>query len=574
MKKRLSKMFVMVLALALFLSAMTGCGNSTGADTVIKGTVYTGDENGTIAEAVAIQDGKITYVGNVDGVEELIGSSTEVIETGDDGMAMPSFVEAHAHGHEGGVATLFEVDLYEGEAVEDYQQAVKDFVEEHPDREFIIGTGWINGYLPEDGNYADYLDEVCKDKPVALISGDHHSYWVNSKAMELMGVDKNTEDIAGGVITKDEKGNPTGIFRETAKDLVGAVIPDYTVEEFKEGILYYQNEVASFGITSYWEPMVNTKNNLLEAYQELEADDELILQVYAGWEIDQTSNDGDYIGELDKAEQAMKDNEGGKFEINGIKVFADGVVEGHTTFLIEDYADEPGERGEGLWTQEALNEFVTEADARGIVTHTHAIGDAAVRMTLDAIEAAKEANPDSEVRHAITHLQVVDEDDTQRLAALDVIAVTNPYWFCKEPGYYEELEVPYLGEERASNEYPMKDFFDAGAVVTVASDYPVTVPSMPLSAIQTAVTRCDGFGDLDTLLGEDQIVTIEQILKAATYNGAYQNSVEDITGSIEVGKQADIVILDQNITTCDPFKIGETQVLKTILAGTTIFSAE
>ena len=571
MRKRFPKLLLAIMILVMAVPMMTGCGNS--ADTVITGTIYTADAEDSVVEAVAVKDGVITYAGDAAGVEDLIGSSTEVIETGD-GMAMPSFVEAHAHGHEGGVATLFEVDLYAGESVKDYQDALKAFIEEHPDREFVLGTGWINGYLPEDGEYAKHLDEVTGDVPVALISADHHSYWVNTAAMELMGVDKNTEAPDGGVITKDADGNPTGIFRETAKDLVSEIVPDYTVEEFKEGILYYQNEVASFGITSYWEPMVNMKTNLLQAYQELEADGELLIQVYAGWEIDQTSNGGDYLGALDEMEQAMKDNEGGMFEINGIKIFADGVVEGHTTYLLEEYADEPGETGEGLWTQEALNEFITAADAKGITTHTHAIGDAAVQLTVNAIEAAKTTNPDSEVRHAITHLQLVADEDIQRIADLNIIAVTNPYWFCKEPGYYEELEVPYLGEERASNEYPMKDFFDAGAVVTVASDYPVTVPSMPLEAIQTGVTRCDRFGDKDTLLGADQRVTVLQLMKAATYNGAYQNYVEDMTGSLEIGKQADIIVLDKNIMECDSFEINQTQVLKTFLNGEAVYTAE
>lgn len=571
MKKRLPKLLLIIMVLALAAPMMTACGNS--ADTVITGTIYTADGEDSVVEAIAVKDGEITYAGDAAGVEEMIGNKTEVIETGD-GMAMPSFIEAHAHGHEGGVAGVYEVDLYMGESVEDYQQAIKDFIKEHPDREFIVGSGWMNGYLPADGNYAALLDEVSTELPITLVSQDHHSYWVNSKALEVMGVDKNTEDIEGGVITRDAQGNPTGLFRENAQELVTSVIPEYTVEEFKEGILAYQNEVASYGITAYWEPMVNIKTNLLQAYEELDEEDALVIKTYAGWEIDQTSNDGDYIGALDEYETVRDENAGGMFELNGIKVFADGVVEGHTTFLLEDYADEPGVRGEGLWTQEDLNKFVAEADARGIVTHTHAIGDAAVQMTVNAVEYAKEQNPDSEVRHAITHLQVVDEADIQRIADLDIIAVTNPYWFCKEPGYYEELEVPYLGEERASNEYPMKDFFDAGAVVTVASDYPVTIPSMPLGAIQTGVTRCDRFGDPATLLGEDQKVTVLQMLKAATYNGAYQNYAEDTMGSLEVGKQANIIVLDQNIMECDPFKIGETQVLKTIFNGSVIYSAE
>lgn len=568
MKRSLSKLSLLLMAFVLAVPVMTACGNS--ADTVITGTVYTADDEDSIVEAIAVKDDEIIFAGDKADVKDLIGNDTEVIETGD-GMAMPSFVEAHAHGHEGGVATLFEVDMYACQSLKEYQDVVKKFIKEHPEQDFIRGTGWINGYIPSSGNYAKYLDEVTGDIPVALISADHHSYWVNSAAMEKAGIDKNTKIPEGGVITKDDDGNPTGIFREKAKSLIEKVIPDYTVEEFKEGILYYQNEVASYGITSYFDPMVNMKKNLLEAYQELEKEDKLLLQVYAGWEIDQTSNGGDYLGALNEMEQKMKENQGGKFEINGIKVLVDGVVEGHTAFLLEDYADEPGSKGESLWTQDALDELVAAADAKGITVHTHAIGDAAVQMTVNAIQKAKKANPDSAVRHAITHLQIVDPEDAQKFDELGIIAVTNPYWFYKEPGYYEELEVPYLGKERAASEYPMKSFFDAGAVVSVASDYPVTVPSMPLEAIRAGVTRCNPSADTSTLLGKDQKVTVLQMMKAATYNGAYQNYAEDRSGSLEVGKQADIILLDNNIMECDPFKIGSTKVLKTFLAGDIIF---
>lgn len=562
-----------MLLLSLAVPVMSGCGGNDDADIVMKGSIYTADKDGAIVQAVAVKDGKITYAGDADGVEEMTGSNTEVIELGD-GLAVPGFIEAHAHGHEGGVAGLYEVDLYGDTTVKGYQKTIKAFIEEHPDRKFILGTGWLNGYLPSGEDYAALLDEVSKDLPIVLVSQDHHSYWVNSKAMEMMKVDKNTKDIAGGVISRDKEGNPTGLFRENAKSLAEAIIPDYTVDEFKEGILAYQEEVASYGVTSYWEPMVNTKTNLLEAYTQLDEEGKLLLKTYAGYCVNETDNDGDPVGMLDEVEKAIEDNKGGDFEINGIKLFADGVVEGHTTYLLEDYADEPGEKGEGLWTEEGMKKFVTEADARGITCHTHAIGDAAVKLTLDAYEAAKNANPDSEVRHAITHLQVVADEDIQRMADLNVIAVTNPYWFCKEPGYYEELEVPYLGEKRASSEYPMKAFFDAGVMVTVASDYPVTMPAMPLEAIQTGVTRCDRAGDKDTLLGGDQRVTVEQMLKAATYNGAYQNYAEGAQGSIEVGKNADIAVLDQNILDCDSFDINKTKVLKTFRDGKAIYEAK
>jgi predicted amidohydrolase YtcJ len=543
---------------------------TSGADMVVKGTIYTADENDSVVAAVAITDGKYVYVGDADGVGQFIGDNTEIVETGD-GMAMPSFVEAHAHGHEGGIGFLFEVNLYEATTVEEYQTAVRLFIEEHPEREFIIGGGWINGYFPNNAPTAAMLDEVSSDIPIALVSGDHHSYWVNSKAMELMGVNKDTADIPGGVIERDANGNPSGCFREAAQSLVVSVIPQYTVEELKQGILLYQEEVKSYGITAYFEPMINIegRDNLLAAYEELEAEGLLEIRVFAGWQV----LDGDtFIEDVEHVAKLMEETKGGFFQIQTIKLFIDGVVEGHTAYLLEDYADDPGNREEPLWDQGHLNEMVAKADSLGVQVHAHAIGDAATRMVVDAVAFAHEQNGDTGLRHAITHLQVVDPADIIRMGELGIVANVQSYWFCKEPGYFNEVEVPYLGEERANNEYPMKAFFDAGCVVVVSSDFPVTIPSMPLHAIQTGVTRIDGrTGNPESLQNPDQRVSVYQMMKAATWNGAYAYFAENEFGSVEVGKSADFIVLSENIMEIDPMGIGEAFVLKTVLQGATIF---
>ena len=195
-------------------------------------------------------------------------------------------------------------------------------------------------------------------------------------------------------------------------------------------------------------------------------------------------------------------------------------------------------------------------------------------MTIDACEYAFEQNGDRGNRHAITHLQVVDPADIKRMTDLKMVASANAYWFCKEPGYFYELEVPYLGEARANKEYPMKSFFDAGIYVATASDFPVTIPAMPLAAIQTGVTRCDRYSDPETLQNPDERVTVAQMIASTTYNCAYQYFMEEEFGSIEVGKSADLVILDQNLFDIDPVKIGEVTVLRTFLKGDTVFAAK
>jgi predicted amidohydrolase YtcJ len=281
------------------------------------------------------------------------------------------------------------------------------------------------------------------------------------------------------------------------------------------------------------------------------------------------------------------------FEVNAIKIFTDGVIEGHTAYMLDDYYDEPG-RGEGPWPQDKLNEVVTKADALGVTVHTHAIGDAAVKQAVDAYEVAEETNgAKGKNRHAITHLQVVDPEDITRMGELGVIAVVNSYWFCREPGYFTELEYPYLGPVtgegkypggRAFSEYPMKSFYDAGCTVTMASDYPVTVPSRPIDAIEAGILRIDRYGDPDTELNpakdvasvkpveEDgvivgftgyeadpdmkQNVTLEQMLDSASRAGAYALFAEDRYGMLEVGMEADLVVLDKDLFKIDPAEIG------------------
>ena len=571
MKKLLLKSFALLMVLAVSAMLMTACGGKNTADTVIKGTIYTVDENGTTAEAVAVKDGKITYVGDAAGAEEFIGDDTEVIETGD-GIAMPSFTEAHAHGIQGGYEGLYEALLYECESYDEYLDTMKDFMKDVPEgTEFVKGTGWINGYTPAGGPLAKDLDKVTGDIPTILVSGDHHAYWVNTACLKEVGLLDTDEDIDG--VVRDADGNPTGLLQETAKDLVDKKIPDYTVEQYKEAILVYQQEAVTYGITAYFEPMVNLNGseNMLKAYNELDDEGKLLINVYGGYQV----VPGDDIDEfVDTVTKAKEEAEGGMFEILAVKILTDGVVEGHTAYLLEDYADAKGDRGKPEFDDDYLKELYLKLQNAGIQVHAHCIGDAAVRQTVDALEYVAEETGKTDCRHAITHLQVVNKDDIKRMGELNIVAVTNPYWFEKEPGYFYEVEVPYLGEDRANHEYPEKDFFDAGCVVTTGSDYPVTIPPAPLAAIQVGATRCWLDGDKDTLLGKDQIVTVAQMVKSATYNGAYQNFAEDKTGSLEVGKNADIIILDKDIMNIDPLEISNTKVLRTILNGSDVYTAK
>ncbi len=581
MNKRLLSTLMLTL---LILSTFTACGSTPAsgndtknmADTVIIGTICTVDGQDNVVSALAVKDGVYIYVGDEENVQPFIGDTTEVIVL-EKGMAMPSFSDGHAHGSLAGFENLYEVDMYACKTVEEMQDAVRVFIEKNPDIKYVTGTGWMNGYFPPTGPTAALLDEVNIDIPIAIISGDHHSVWANSKAMEIANVTAKTPDVEAGVIVRDKNGNPTGCFREKANSLITSNIPNYSVEQCKAAVLAYQKDMVAVGITAYYDPFAAYEKgsddlNLLKAYEELGKSGDMLIRTFGGYGISANRNP---LEEVDKAAKLMKDTASDNFSITSIKSTLDGVVEGRTALLLEDYADEPGFRGEQKWSQDLLNQVCAKADKLGMQLHLHTIGDGATRMGVDAVEFVTKENGPQDRRSILTHLQLADPADAKRMGELNIVASVNFDWHFKEDAYFYELEMPFLGEARANSEYPAKLFFDSGCVVSAASDYPVGLPASPLTQIEIGMTRCNPItNDPATCLNPSQKATLMQMIRSVTINEAYQNFQEEIYGSIEVGKSADLVVLDQNILEIDPFQISDTKVLKTFLRGEVIFSAE
>ena len=252
-------------------------------------------------------------------------------------------------------------------------------------------------------------------------------------------------------------------------------------------------------------------------------------------------------------------------------MFVDGVVEGGTAFLLEPYAHMPETCGEPLWDLDTLKCLFAAADREDLQIHIHAIGDAAIRMSLDALAHARNVNGASDARHLITHLHLVDREDISRMAALSVIGVPQPFWFVKGE-YFHNLEAKYLGIGRAEKEYPMKSLKKAGILLAGASDYPVQVPSPPLLGIMLGITRCEpGETDPHEILGPEERMTLEEMIEIFTINGAHANFLENETGSIEVGKKADMVVLEKNLFEIPATEIADTKVLMTVFEGKTVY---
>jgi predicted amidohydrolase YtcJ len=545
------------------------------ADVVLtNGVIYTVDEGRTTAEAIAIKDDTIIFVGSAEDAGEYIGEDTSVIDL-EGKLVLPGLIDSHAHATSG-VSDIYEVFLYGIGSIEEYQQAIADFIEATPDLTGLQGAGWINSVFGEHGPTAAILDEVCPDIPAVLYSEDYHSVWVNTKTLELAGITADTPDVEGGVIERDSEGNPTGTLRENATSLVADVIPPYTVDQLVEGLTYFQDFAHSLGLTTVYIPsMPSGDAAVLEALHEFEASGEMSIRFPTAMNVEPT----DDLSIVDDIIAARTAEAGGLFEIVAAKIFMDGVLEGVTAYLEEPYDVRPGYRGELLWDPDTYNEMCAALDAANIQIHVHSIGDAATRITLDGFAYARAQNGVRDNRPMVTHLQLVNDEDIPRFGQLGVIAVPQPYWFVIDT-YYDQA-VEYVGQERADKQYPMKSFFDAGVTVASASDYPVSWPPDPLLAIEIGVTRTVPEGseiyvgaDFDTPLNPAECVTVEQMIESFTINGAKAIFRENEIGSLEVGKKADLVVLSQNILTIDSREIHNTVPLLTYFAGQEVYRSE
>ncbi|TQR36350.1 amidohydrolase [Brevibacillus brevis] len=551
-----------------FAQAKTNATNpiSKKADVILQnGTVYTVNAKRDFAEAIAISDGKIVYVGTNQGVKPYQNAKTKVVDLGGK-MVLPGFIDSHSH-VTATVETIFSVNLVGKKSREDYLHTIKEFVQKNPNLKGLKGFGWENPIFPGKGPKKEDLDQIVKDIPVVLTSGDHHSVWVNSKALELAGITKDTKNPEGGVIERDDvTGEPTGTLRETAQNLVMEIIPDYSEEEYKEGILAYEQMAAEKGITSVHLALAVPGSNALNALKALEAENKLHLKYRVSLATD-PSKGPSQVKSL--VEERAKLN-GPDVQVNSVKVFMDGVIEGGTAALIEPYKDKHNAKPQ--WDPQVFNETAAALDKAGFAMHVHSVGDAATKETLDGFEYAVKKNGKRDSRHQMTHLQIVQPSDIQRMEKLNVVAVANPYWFIKSPGYYENIELPYLGEERASREYPMKSLINNGVKVASASDYPITWEFDPLYGIQVGVTR-EEFGNTDPklVLGPEERASVADLIASFTINGAYASFSDNITGSIEQGKEADLVVIDKNLFKIPSTEIGSAKVLLTMEAGEETF---
>ena len=538
-------------------------GLTQAADLVFTGgTVFTADAALTLAEAVAVKDGRIAWVGPAAEAAEHVGPATRVLEL-EGRTVLPGFQDAHCHPAEGGVESL-KCRLHDAHSREACLETIARYAAAHPELSWIVGSGWsIDSFERGTPSRGD-LDAILPDRPAYFENRDGHGAWVNSRSLELAGVTRETPDPSGGRIERDAAGEPQGTLHEEASDLVWRLLPETTPEEWQTGILRAQETFHALGITAWQDASIEGAGPLA-AYRAVAERGELTMRVEGNllWDRERGGEQIDELLELRAAGSL------GRLRVRGAKIFADGVLENFTGALLEPYVDTDN-YGISMLSAEELEQAVVLLDSHGFQVHMHTIGDRAVRDALDALEAAERANGRRDSRHHLAHLQLVHPDDLPRFAELGVIANVSPYWACRS-GYVEELTEPFIGPERSARMYPFGSLARAGARLAFGSDWTVSTND-PLPQLEVAVTRISPeTRGLEPLLPEEAL-DLPTALSAFTANAAYVNFLEADTGTVEPAKLADLVVLDRDILDPGAGPLGDARVLLTLSEGKAVYA--
>jgi predicted amidohydrolase YtcJ len=543
------------------------------ADLVLTGGhVHTVDSGRPRAEAVAIRGERVVAVGSAAEVAGLAGPRTRVIDLAGR-LVLPGFQDAHVHPIFAGVDRL-QCDLRDGRGRTGVLEIVRRFVAAHPNDPWIIGSGWSMADFPNGTPRREDLDAIVADRPAFFPNRDGHSTWVNTNALELAGIDRDTPDPADGRIERDPDGTPTGTLHEGAGHLVERLMPEVTAELMTDGLRIAQAYLHSLGITGWQDAIVRPEDQAI--YRAAAEAGWLTARVEAAMWWDRERGDD----QVDELIERSRTGSYGPFRVNSVKLMQDGVLETYTGAMIEPYLGADGapseKRGISFIDPERLPGWVTRLDAAGLQPHFHAIGDRAVRECLDAVAAARSANGHTDTRPHIAHIQVIHPDDVPRFAALDVVANAQALWAAHED-QMDVLTIPFLGPERTTWQYPFGSLLRSGARLAMGSDWSVSTPD-PLQAIHVAVTRTAATPDDPTVRAPrkdpflpEQAISLTDAIRAYTLGSAFVNHRDDDTGSIEAGKLADLAILDRDVLAPGAEPVSLARVIGTFVGGASVF---
>ena len=541
---------------------------------LLGGHIYTADAQSPEAEAVVIEGDTIVYVGSRQGAERYRTPATRVIST-EGKMVLPGFHDAHLHTFMGG-RSLVGCDVANAPDIESTEAILKSCLAASTSS-WLVAEGLNLAFFGESGPRLDWLNAIAGDRPMLLRASDGHSVAVNTALLQMANISATTATPPSGVIERDEFGAPSGTFRESAMALVEQVLPQLTEQARLNVMRTAIDAINEVGITSVFDAWVGASD--IAAYRTLEAQNDLNVRVRVALAYgygDLFSVDTPIV-----YERQLKDREalsGDRFTLAAVKLFIDGVLEGETAALVSPYLHTPGYQGELTYPQAELNDIVANLANNDLQVFTHAVGDGGVRAILNAFEFAEQTHGRKDLRHHISHLQLIHPDDHGRFAALNVVANFQALWAVPDE-WIIDLNLPVVGLDRVHRMYPIASIAESGAMLVGGSDWNVSSLN-PLDAIEVAVLRQDWqandaltndeLSQLD-VLNRSERVDLDTMLKAYTINAAWSMHQEALTGSLTPGKRADIVVLSEDLFAIPPQLISTVKVEKTFIDGQLVY---
>jgi predicted amidohydrolase YtcJ len=567
---RILRALFAILILGSVLTAQTTAPSVPPADVIIvNGHVYTAAASMPLrwAEAIAITGDKITNVGATQFINQLRGPNTKVIDAGGR-LVLPGFTDCHIHFMDGSLG-LTHVDLNGASTIAEIQKRVKAYADSHPREKepWITGMGWT---YPTFGPTAlpnkKILDDIVPDRPVFLVAFDGHSAWANSKALAMAGITKKTPDPANGKIVRDKNGNATGALKESAQDLIAKVVPKPTREERLAALRAGIHEANKWGLTRVHS--AGGDFEYLDLYDELRRQGELTLRFYIAYFLDPPALTDDEISTIEAARKQYNDD---WISTGSVKTMLDGVIESHTAAMLAPYSDDRSQIGKLFWDPAKYKQAVVELDHRGLQVFTHAIGDKAVRLALDAYQQAEETNHTKDARDRVEHIETITAQDIPRFGKLGVIASMQPLHAYPDDDTLK-IWARNVGPERAKRAWVWKSIEDDGGHIAFGSDWPV-VTLNPWPGVQTAVTRQTAEGEPVGGFVPQQRLSLQDTIQAYTLGAAYAGHRDRTEGSLQPGKLADLIILSQDLFKIEPSEIGKTQVMITMVGGKVVYQS-
>jgi len=563
-KLRLLDLSLVILTVAL-APTMTAQNQLSPSLILLNGKIWTENPRQPEAEALAIEGRYILAVGSADAVRKLAGPETRIIDL-HGRRVVPGFNDSHVHFFDGG-SGLASVHLREANSPEEFRSKIAEFVRTRPKGAWLLDGDWDHErWSPANLPTHDLIDDVTPDNPVFLSRLDGHMVLANALAMKLAGVDENTKDVPGGVIVRDAKGRPTGIFKDAAQELIGRVMPPPSQDDILRAIRAAQNYAAENGVTSVQDMGIissaaSERANILRAYQSLRNSRELKVRIAVHIPLPQWRT----LADAGIAAGFGDD----RLHIGGLKGFADGSLGSTTAWFFQPYVDSPNTSGlasDELQDPDQMYRNIRDADKAGLQIAIHAIGDRANRTILDFYQRLERENGARDRRIRIEHAQHLTATDIPRFARLHVIASMQPY-HCIDDGRWAEKRI---GSERIETTYAFRSLLDSGAVLAFGSDWSVA-PMKPLLGIYAAATRRTLDGKNPNGWVPEQKISVAEAVHAYTVGSAYASGEEQIKGSLEPGKLADMVVLSDDIFAIDPVKIQDTHVEQTIFDGKIVY---